>query len=804
MSSINTNRRGFLKMAGKGSAMLGLFSAIPFQFRIAEASSKSELLDHEKMAWGACSVNCGSLCGLRVFVKGNRILWAETDNTNGDSAEQPQVRACVRGRSWRYIVHDPKRLKYPMKRVGKRGSGQFKRISWDEAFSIIAEKMQNIKSKYGNEAFYLSYATGVLKGTIAKSWPPGSSAIARLMNVYGGYLNHYNDYSAAQIEDGLDAFYGGFGAGSDMSGIQQSDLLVMFGNNTAVTRMSGGGANFFLMEALEKNKITSIAIDPRLSDTAATRATEWVALRPATDAALVAGIAYVMLQEKTQNQAFLDTYCVGFDRHTLPKGAPENASYRDYVMGTGEDKTPKTPQWASEITGIPASQIIRIAQLIGKAKRPFIVQGWGPQRHSNGTAISRAIATLACMKGIGLPGTNSGAREGSSPGFSITPFPVKTNPVKTTIPMFLWPDAIVRHNEMTATTDGIRGNDKLKAPIKFIWNYGGNMMNQHADFKKLASILEDESKCEFIVEVNITLTSSGKFADILLPDATHFEQQDISFKANTGIRPYLIVSTGAIKPLYETKTVYDMAFGIAKKLNLATEFSEGRTHDEWVKYLWDESRKAAPQHNLPPFETMLTQGIFKGKTIAKPSVAYEDFVKDPKKHRLTTPSGKIEIYSSTIAEKIKTWKLRKGNELHALGVHWDARENYSDPTRKKYPLQCFGYHYKGRTHSSFWESEAIRAVNPQYAWINPVDAKKRNIAHGDTVHIFNDRGTVQLIANVTQRIRPGVVSFPEGGWFKEENGIDVGGCINTLSSFMPTPLSKGNGTHSILVDIKKA
>lgn len=150
----------------------------------------------DKVVWGACSVNCGSRCALRLHVRDDEVYWVETDNTGNDIYGDHQVRACLRGRSMRRRMNHPDRLNYPMKRVGKRGEGKFVRISWEEAFDEIANNLKRIVAKYGNEAVYINYTSGVVGGNITRS-SPYASLVARLMNCYGGFLSHYGTYSTA-------------------------------------------------------------------------------------------------------------------------------------------------------------------------------------------------------------------------------------------------------------------------------------------------------------------------------------------------------------------------------------------------------------------------------------------------------------------------------------------------------------------------------------------------------------------------------------------------------------------------------
>lgn len=168
--------------------------------------------------------------------------------------------------------------------------------------------------------------------------------------------------------------YGGWADGNSPSDIENSKLVVLFGNNHGETRMSGGGVTYYLEQARQKSNTRMIIIDPRYTDTGAGREDEWIPIRPGTDAALVNGLAYVMITENLVDQAFLDKYCVGYDEKTLPASAPKNGHYKAYILGEGPDGVAKTPEWASQITGVPADKIIKLAREIGSTKPAFISQ----------------------------------------------------------------------------------------------------------------------------------------------------------------------------------------------------------------------------------------------------------------------------------------------------------------------------------------------------------------------------------------------------------------------------------------------
>lgn len=800
-------RRSFMKWStalGGTAALMqgGLLSG-------ASGAGKAAARADEKVVWSACVVNCGSRCPLRLTVRDGEIVRVETDNTGDDVFGRHQVRSCVRGRSVRQRVYNPDRLKYPMKRVGKRGEGKFERITWEEAFDLIAQKLQEVLDKYGNEAVYLNYGTGTLGALIATSWPPGATVVARLMNCLGGYLNHYGDYSAAQIESALPYTFGNTWAdtwvmNNSIEDVVNTKLMVYFGNNPGETRMSGGGMIYALQHYKEISGAKLIVIDPRFTDTALAVADEWIPIRPGTDTALVSALAYVMITENLHDQEFLDKYCVGFDKEHMPEGYENEDSYKDYILGTGSDSTPKTPEWAAAITGIPAQKIVRLAREIALSKPCYITQGWGPQRQANGEQNSRAIPMLSILTGnVGIPGGSTGARE-SGYGIGMTGFPTLTNPVKTYISVFNWPDAIVRGPEMTALKDGVIGKDKLDVPIKFIWNYAGNcLINQHADINYTRKILEDDSLCEMIVVIDVHMTPSAKFADILLPDTTNFEKTDIALNGDTGSMGYAIFCEQAIEPLYETMHVYDMCANIAKRMGAEEQFTEGRSVEDWLRYCLEETRKNNP--DWPDYDEFKAMGIYKVTNPGEPFVAYKAFREDPEANPLPTPSGKIEIFSARLHEIGKTWELEEGDMITGLPVYVPTWEGWDDPLREKYPLQLISAHYKQRTHSTYGNVPWMKAAAPQVVWINPIDAEERGIKNDDLVVVYNERGRTRVPARVTPRIMPGVAHLSEGAWYEPDaDGVDQNGCVNILTRYRPSPLAKGDPMHTCLCEIEKA
>ncbi|MEA5660477.1 MAG: molybdopterin-dependent oxidoreductase, partial [Cutibacterium granulosum] len=285
-----TSRRTFLKWSGAVGGAAALVPAIA-STGSADAESPSRLV------WNACLANCQSRCPLRLEVKDGAVVRVLPDSTGSDEFGDFNIRACVRGRNQRERIYSPDRIKHPMRRIGARGAGQWKQISWDEALDEIAAKMKQIKAKYGNEAIWYHYGTGSTGGNITKrgSW-------TRLIDLYGGHLGFYGDYSAAQLEAATPYHYGRFLGSNSFQDARHSKLQVMFGNNPLETRMSGGGELAVTQKTRKEYNIRTIVIDPRYSETAVTLADEWIPIRPGTDAALIAGLIHTMITENLHDQ----------------------------------------------------------------------------------------------------------------------------------------------------------------------------------------------------------------------------------------------------------------------------------------------------------------------------------------------------------------------------------------------------------------------------------------------------------------------------------------------------------------------
>lgn len=754
--------------------------------------------DGTRTVFGYCSVNCEGRCVLNFHMKGDELLWVETDRSVEDGAEARQIRACLRGRSIREWINHAERLSYPLKRVGRRGEGSFKRVSWDEALDDIAANLKRVVETYGNEAVYINFASGVMSANIM-------GFLHRFMNLYGGCLEGYGDYSHSQIDAALPYLYGARDANTPAD-VKNAKLLVLFGDNTFETKMCGAGSSVHLKDAILEAGVRTIVVDPRLSETAANCADEWIALRPGTDGALAAALAYVMIEEDLVDYEFLRRYCIGFDEDTLPDSAPAGSSYRSYILGLGADGVAKTPQWASAITGVPAASIVKLAREMAAAKPCAIYQGKGPQRHANGEQTARAIAMLAVLTGnVGLAGGGTGS-DFETFRFFEADVPAPDNPVTTAIPVFLWTDAVARGPQMTAAEDGVVGADRLKTGIKFIWNYAGNtLINQHSNINRTHDILADESKCEFIVVIDTFLTSSARYADIVLPDLMPVEQPSLIANDWAGDDGYVLMNSQYLPQRGERRTLYGMLSALAERLGFADAFTEGRSEEEWRQVIYEQAREADPE--LPPYEVLLEQGLHRRSNPEGCHVAFREFREDPEGHPLATPSGKIEIYSEKILQDTAHFALREGEVISSLPVYAPPyfEPGAGDPER--YPLQLIGFHHRSRAHSSYGSLDAIKERARHQLWINPLDAAPRGVGQGEVVEVSTAYGRLMVEAKVTERIMPGVIALGEGAWHRADmagDRLDWGGCINTLTSSRATPLAKGNPQHSNCAQVKKA
>ena len=643
--TMGVDRRCFLKWSATAGAwaISGPLLHVPgWPDGTLEASSGQTAAPGIRIVRTGCpSHNCGGRCLLKLHVRDGVIVRIETDDRPADTLEAPQLRACARGRAYRRRQYHPDRLLHPLKRTGKRGEGRFERITWDEALDRMAAELTRVKTKYGNSALFVPYGTGSYSQT------NGRQTAQRLMNLFGGSLGHYNNYSWACMAAATATVYGTNITGNQRQDWVNAKYILMWGWNPSEMR-DGTNTEYFLRAARDRGA-RIVCIDPRMTPSAVALADEWVPVRPGTDTAMMSAMAHVMITEGLYDAAFVRTHCAGFDATQMPPGLEREESYKDYVLGA-RDGTPKTPAWAERIAGVPRDTIARIAREYATRKPGMLYQGYGMQRRAYGEQVVRAGCALAALTGnVGISGGWASGMGFQAPdgGPLWNVFPTGSNPVKASIPTFLWTEAVTRGKEL-GPEHGVRGADRLDNDIKLIYAVASNaVINQHANINRTAKILQDERLVEFIAVQDNFLTPTARFADLVLPACTQFETWGVADGWKYGDEVF--ISPKVVEPPGEARE----------------RLPDLRRHRR-------DARLRAGLHGRPDRARLggvvahaLQRGALPGRAVGRgvrgqqrrrprrsrsqtPAVALADFRRDPVKNPLRTPSGKIEIFSAAL------------------------------------------------------------------------------------------------------------------------------------------------------------
>jgi len=716
-------------------------------------------------------------------------------------------------------VYSASRIKYPMVRraylekgpgtdPGSRGTGDFVRVTWDQALDLVAKELARVEKTHGPAATFAGSYGWKSPGKLHNC----RTLLGRLMNLKGGYVNHAGDYSTGASQIIMPHVVGTLEVYEQQTAwpviAKDSDLVVFWGANPIITNQIAWSVadhdGYEGMKALKAAGKKVICIDPIKTETCSYFNGEWLAPRPQTDVALMLGIAHTLVIEKLHDTKFLSTYTTGFDKF-LP-----------YLMGE-TDKTPKTAEWAAAICEIPAATIKELARRFAKG-RTMLASGWSLQRQHHGEQAHWMLVTLASMLGqIGLPGggfglsyhyANGGAPSADSPvmpGITdggkaggaawLTSGGAATIPVARVVDMLLNPGKPFDFN-------GKRAN---YPDVKMAYWVGGNPFAHHQDRNRMVKAFQ---KLETFIVQDFQWTATARHADIVLPATTSYERNDIEHVGDYSMRAILAMKK-AVEPLFEARNDYDIFAGIAKRLGKEKEFTEGKSEMDWIKSFYNAAleQAKAKKIDMPAFDAFWNgAGVveFPIPAAAKAFVRHGKFREDPLLNPLGTPSGRIEIYSKNI-EKMAY------DDCPAHPTWMEPVERLGGPTTKM-PLHIASSHPKGRLHSQLCgtvmrDTYAVAGREP--CLINPKDAKARGINNGDVVRVFNGRGQILAGAKVTDTIRPGVVCVNEGGWYDpadptKPGSLDRYGDVNVLTVDMGTSkLGQGNCGHTAVGDVEK-
>ena len=703
----------------------------------------------ETIVTSTCAHNCSGRCVVNAHVRDDRIVHISTDMRRWNP-HHPPLPACARGVGQIERVYHPDRLKHPLRRTGPRGSGEYERISWEEALDTVAREMLRVRDLYGNAAILDASRTG------SQAMLHGRVAAQRFLYMFGGCTELWSNMSAEAEIFAVRTTYGAKAdyktSGREPSDYANSKLILIWGWSPGDGTFGTG--TMPSLRYARKRGTRIVCVDPRHTETSRILADEHIFIRPSTDAAALIAMAYVIVSGGLHDQAYCDRYVLGFDEAHLPEGALAGVSYKSYLLGLA-DGVPKTPEWAEAITGIPAATLRRLATEFATAKPAALQTGYAPGRTLYGEQFHRAAYALAALTGnVGVAGGNSGTSNGATGRCGIKSLPIGKNPIEAKVASSMLADLLVR---------GKAGG--YPADIKLVYSVGGDLFNQCPNAGKIAGALEQG---EFIVAQDHFLTPTARHADIVLPATTFWERNDVHTPW-AGALHYAIYMRQAIRPMYECRNDIDIFTDLSHRLGIAG-YSD-KSESEWLRELTKDA--------IDDFDAFAGAGVAR---FPKPpdAVAFAKEIHEPERYKFSTPSGKIEIYSMALAANPGPYGLGAIPPIPT----WVAPPA-PDPN---YPLALCTPKSKARTHSIHGNQPGLARVDPDVVWLNPEDAAARSIANGDRVRVFNRFGATVLPARVTDRVLAGTVSINEGAWFTPDaNGTDTNGCANAVTADVTAP-----------------
>jgi anaerobic selenocysteine-containing dehydrogenase len=667
-----------------------------------------------KTVRGACPQDCPDTCAFIYHVEHGKLV-----EVTGDPAH-PMTRGglCVKLKDFAEHHYNPDRILYPMKRIGPKGSGKYERISWDEALSTIKSKWTDIIAQYGSQAI-MPHAYLGNQGT-ANGLTAGDAFFNRLGSTVAEKTYCESGSSTAWV------MTVGPTGGLDVESLAYAKYIIVWGMNMVSTNLHAWP---FVLEAKSKGaKI--VVIDPYKSRTA--KQADWhIAIKPGTDAALALGMMNVIIEEGLVDYDYVEKYTLGYEE--LKARAAEFPVER-----------------VAEITGIPAADILKLSREYAKAQPSAIREGVAVERCPGGGDAVRAITCLPALVGAWRH-VGGGAVE-----MPIYEFPMSVAHVSR--PDWIKPGTrVINELDLGAA---LTGKMKLDPPIKSVFVYNSNPVSQAPDAGELVRGLQREDL--FTVCSELFITDTAKYADILLPSTMQAEQYDIMV---TWGHLYIMLNQPAIPAPGECVANIDLFRKLAKTMGFNDDYWD-LTDDEWLTLAYD--------WKSPALEG-ITLDILKKDGWKRLNVGMPDVRAPHAEGNFKTPSGKCE-FKSSMAEGgnmvLDVW--RSGYTEMQVGGYVDPVPNYIPPHEvvdgaaakpAQFPLNLISPKPHAFLNTQYGnEAPQMKRQGEQRIMINPSDAASRLIANGAYVRVFNERGTFEAKADLTDDVGPGLIVTNVGHW----------------------------------------
>jgi biotin/methionine sulfoxide reductase len=703
-------------------------------------------------------------------------------------------------------VHSQLRIAQPVVREGwlkngpgggnGRGRESFVPVSWERALDLVAGELLRVKRDHGHDAIM----AGSQGWGSAGIFHEARGQLRRFMATFGGFIDQTSNYSFGTALVFLPHIVGSAqsctGPLTSWSSIaRHARLMVLFGGanpkNMHVTK-GGCGAHSIggSLAELKRAGVEVVNVSPIREDGPPGLAPEWIPIKPGTDTAMILALVHTLVANGLHDAEFLTRYCAGFER------------VRAYVMGDS-DGQPKDAAWAEAITGVAADTIRSLARRMA-ATRTMISGSWSLQRADHGEQPYWSIVLLAsCLGQIGLPGGGFGFGYGSANGIADPPLAFRaptmegtSNPLNRAIPAARIAQCLLHPGEPY----DFNGRRSSYPDIKLVYWAGGNPFHHHQDINQLRAAFR---RPQTIVVHEPWWTATARHADIVLPASTTLERNDI------GCAPrdrFVIAMQKGIDPVGEAKSDYAIFTELARRVGCEGEYTQGRDEMGWLRHLYDSWRNSIRTNRaaIPEFDRFWADGYFDIPRGVDEYVMFDKFRADPVAHKLTTPSGRIELYSERIAGF--------GYDNCPPHATWiEPSEWLGAQTAKTHPLHLISSQPRYKLHSQMDGgpvSARGKVAGREAVALNPDDARRRGIKDGDIVRIHNARGACLAGAIISDAMSPGVAKLSCGAWYDpagdEEGALCSHGNANVLTHDRGTSkLSQGPSTGSNMVEIER-